>query len=99
KKLSIAEKNDLIKKDPAYGRIICRCEGVTEGEIRRAIRTNPPARDLDGVKLRTRTGMGRCQSGFCQPQVAEIIADELGISIDEVTKKGGSSHLLFGRTK
>ncbi|MBP5193895.1 MAG: NAD(P)/FAD-dependent oxidoreductase [Clostridia bacterium] len=99
KKLSIAEKNDLIKKDSAYGRIICRCESVTEGEIRRAIRTNPPARDLDGVKLRTRTGMGRCQSGFCQPQVAEIIADELGISIDEVTKKGGSSHLLFGRTK
>ena len=99
KKLSAQEKNEIIKEDPAYGRIVCRCEGVTEGEIRRAVRTNPPAKDLDGVKLRTRAGMGRCQSGFCQPQVAEIIAEELGISIEKVTKKGGSSHLLFGRTK
>lgn len=99
KDLSMEEKNALIQEDDTYGRVICRCEEVTEGEIRRALRENPPARDVDGIKRRTRSGMGRCQGGFCMPNVAEIIADELGISYDEVTKMGGNSKYTFGRIK
>ena len=99
KNLSIEEKNEMIKQDKRYGRIICRCEQITEGEIVRAVTENPPARDIDGVKRRTRAGMGRCQGGFCQPQVLEIIARERGISVQEVTKSGKNSYLLKGRTK
>ena len=89
----------MIKKEPAYGRMICRCEKVTEGEIRNAIRRNPPAKSVDGVKRRTRAGMGRCQGGFCQARVAEIIAEELNIPLEEVTKDGEGSELLVGKTK
>jgi glycerol-3-phosphate dehydrogenase len=89
----------LIEKDPRFGQIICRCETVTEGEIVQALHRNPPAHDLDGVKRRTRTGMGRCSGGFCTPQAVEIIARELGISPEQVTKCGGASRLLTGRTK
>ncbi|MBR2616281.1 MAG: NAD(P)/FAD-dependent oxidoreductase [Clostridia bacterium] len=64
REMSDEEKNAVIRSDPAYGRIVCRCEGISEGEIRAAIRQNPPARDLDGVKRRTRSGMGRCQGGL-----------------------------------
>lgn len=99
KELTAEEKNALIKKDPAYGRIICRCEQVSEGEIVRAIRENPPAKNIDAIKRRTRSGMGRCQGGFCQPQVAEILARELGIPLEEVTKSGKNSKLLEGVTK
>lgn len=93
------EQNALIRKDPAYGKVVCRCEKITEGEIVRAIRRNPPARDIDAVKRRARAGMGRCQGGFCQPHVAELIARELGIPLDEVTKKGPGSELLEGVSK
>lgn len=99
KQLSVEEKNALILREPAYGRIICRCEQITEGEIIRAVRENPPARDVDAVKRRTRSGMGRCQGGFCQPQVAEIIARERGIELVDVTKSGDGSNLLTGVTK
>ena len=99
KNLSMEEKNEIIKKDPSYGKIICRCEQVTEGEILRAIRENPPAKDIDGVKRRTRSGMGRCQGGFCQPYVAELIAKEKGVSLTKVTKNGKGSNLLTGVTK
>lgn len=99
KNLSMEEKNEIIKRDPAYGKIICRCEQVTEGEILRAIRENPPAKDIDGVKRRTRSGMGRCQGGFCQPYVAELIARERKIALEEVTKSGKGSQLLTGVTK
>ena len=99
KNLSMEEKNAIIKQDPAYGKIVCRCEQVTEGEIVRAIRENPPAKDIDGVKRRTRSGMGRCQGGFCQPYVAELIAREQGIALEEVTKKGKGSYLLTGVAK
>ncbi len=91
------EKDVFIKKNPAYGRIICRCESVSEGEIREAIRTNPPARDVDGVKRRTRSGMGRCQGGFCAPFVMKLISEEAGIPFDKVTKKGGASEMVEGR--
>ena len=96
---SVAEQNRMIVENRAYGRIICRCEGGSEGEIRDAIRTNPPARDLDGVKRRTRAQMGRCQGGFCMPYITEILSEELGVSYDSITKNGGSSKLMTGKTK
>ena len=96
---SIEEKNRIIKNDPTYGHIICRCETVTEGEILCAIRTEPRPRDLDGVKRRTRAQMGRCQGGFCSPYVVEILARELGIDYTEVTKFGGESYINIGKTK
>lgn len=99
KELSIEEKNDYIKRDPAYGKIVCRCEQVTEGEIVRAIKTNPPAKDIDAIKRRTRSGMGRCQGGFCQPHVAEILARELNIPFEEVTKCGKGSNLVTEECK
>ena len=97
--LSMEEKNEMIKRDPSYGKIVCRCEQVTEGEILRALRENPPARDIDGVKRRTRAGMGRCQGGFCQPYVAELIAKEGGMSLMNVTKNGKGGQILTGVTK
>ena len=99
KNLSVEEKNQLIKKDKRYGKIVCRCEEITEGEIVRAIHENPKATTVDAVKRRVRAGMGRCQGGFCQPHVAEILARELGVSIDEITKSGKNSKLLVGKTK
>ncbi len=96
---SIDEKNRIIKENPSFGRIVCRCEGVTEGEILDAIRTNPPARDLDGVKRRTRAQMGRCQGGFCGPYITELLSKELGIAYEDVTKFGGESRINVGKTK
>ncbi len=89
--LSLEERNELIKKEPAYGQIICRCESVSEGEILDAIRRPLGARSLDGVKRRTRAGMGRCQAGFCSPRVMEILHNELGIPMEKITKSGGKS--------
>lgn len=89
----------LIRENPAYGQIICRCEQVTEGEIIEAIRRPLGARSLDGVKRRTRAGMGRCQAGFCSPRVMEILARELGVSQAEITKCGGASRLIVGINK
>ncbi len=97
--MTTEEKNEYIRRFPAYGKIVCRCEQITEGEIVRAIHENPPARDLDGIKRRTRAGAGRCQGGFCQPQVAEILARERQMSLEQVTKKGKGATLLTGVTK
>ncbi len=97
--LSIEERNELIKKEPAYGQIICRCESVTEGEILDAIRRPLGARSLDGVKRRTRAGMGRCQAGFCSPRVMEILNRELGIPMEEIRKNDIGSNIVLERTK
>ena len=94
--LSAEEQQQAIQANPMHGRIICRCEVVTEAEIRAAIARPVGARTIDGVKRRTRAGMGRCQGGFCSPRVAEILAEELGIPMTEVTKDGGNSRLLVG---
>lgn len=96
---SVEEKNQIIRRDKAYGHVVCRCETVTEGEILAAIRTNPPARDLDGIKRRTRAQMGRCQGGFCMPYIAELLAGELGIPFGKVTKCGPGSEISIGPTK
>ena len=97
--LSLEERNQLVKENPAYGNMICRCEMITEGEIIDAVNRPLGAKSLDGVKRRTRAGMGRCQGGFCSPRVMEIIARERGIDITEVTKSGGKSKLIVGVNK
>lgn len=97
--LSVEEMNALIKENPAYGNIVCRCESITEGEILDAIHRPLGARSLDGVKRRTRAGMGRCQAGFCSPRTMEIIHRELGIPYEKITKSGGKSNIVLERTK
>jgi len=92
-----AERAEAIRRDPRYGRVICRCETITEAEIVEAVRRG--ARSLDSVKRRTRAGMGRCQGGFCSPRVMEIICRETGMPMLEVTKSGGGSKLLAGKVK
>ena len=93
------EQEEIIKEDPLYGTIVCRCETITEGEIIDAIKAPAGARDVDGVKRRTRAGMGRCQGGFCGPQIVEMLAKELGIAYEDVTKFGGNSVMNVGITK
>lgn len=97
--LSFEDRAELIKEKPAYGNIICRCESISEGEILDAIHRPLGARSLDGVKRRTRAGMGRCQAGFCSPRVMEILNRELGIPMEEITKSGGRSNIVLERTK
>lgn len=94
--LSFEERAELIKKNPAYGTIICRCEGISEGEILDAIHRTLGAKSMDGVKRRTRAGMGRCQAGFCTPRTVEILARELGIPVTEVCKNRPGSELIVG---
>ena len=97
--LTREERAELIRREPAYGNIICRCEMITEGEILDAVRRPLGARSLDGVKRRTRAGMGRCQSGFCSPRTMEILARELHESVADITKSGGKSRLVVGTNK
>lgn len=97
--LAKEERAELIRKEPAYGNIICRCEMITEGEILDAIRRPLGARSLDGVKRRTRAEMGRCQSGFCSPRTMEILARELHVNMSDITKSGGNSRLVVGVNK
>ncbi|MBN1684162.1 MAG: NAD(P)/FAD-dependent oxidoreductase [Gammaproteobacteria bacterium] len=93
------ELNELIQKHPEYGRIICRCETVSEGEIKDALSRSIPINTLDAVKRRTRAGMGRCQGGFCTPKILEIIYNELGIPVEKIEKKTAGSYIVVGRTK
>ena len=95
---SIEEKNEIIKNDPDYAHVICRCETVTAGEIIEAIRTNPRPTSIDGIKRRTRASMGRCQGGFCTPYMVELLAREMGVDVTEITKSGGESYVNVGRT-
>ncbi len=92
------EREALIKINPLYGKIVCKCEVVTEGEIVDSINRPVGAKDVDGVKLRTRAGMGKCQSGFCMEKVMEIIARERGVAFDEVQKCDGGK-IVFGKAK
>ena len=94
-RMTASEKQKEIAKNSLYGRVICRCETVTEGEIVDAIHEPVGARMVDGVKRRTRAGMGRCQGGFCGPRVTQIIARELGIPVEAVLKERQGSELYF----
>lgn len=99
RELSPGERAQHIARDPRYGRLVCRCEEVSEGEIVDAIRAPLPARTLDAVKRRTRAGMGRCQGGFCLPRVARILARELGRPLEEIEKDRAGSPLFVGPAK
>lgn len=94
-----AQKNKIISENPDFGTIICRCEGISKGEIIEALTVNPAASDIDGVKRRTRSGMGRCQGGFCSTAIVEIISSLKNIPYENVTKFGKNSYINFERTK
>lgn len=96
--LSFEEKQKVIKENPDYGVIICRCEEISKGEIIDAVHSPIPATTIDALKRRVRPGMGRCQGGFCSPLVTKIICDETGMTPDMVTKSGGNSQLVLGKT-
>ena len=98
-KMTEDELKQAIEENPDYGHVVCRCEVVSEAEIKEAIRRNPGAKDLDGVKRRVRAGMGRCQMGFCTPKIMEILSKELNIKMDDITKKGKDSFVVEGRIK
>ena len=93
------EREALIRRDPAFANVICRCELVTEGEILEAIHRPVGATTLDGVKRRTRAGMGRCQAGFCSPKTLEILSRELHVDPAQITKEGIGSEILTGKNK
>jgi|LSQX01.2.fsa_nt_gb glycerol-3-phosphate dehydrogenase len=93
--MSMEERAEAVEADPEYGKIVCRCEEVTEAEIRASIRCRAGATTLDGVKRRTRSGMGRCQGGFCTPGIIEILCEELNLKPEQVTKFGAGSGMLF----
>ena len=95
--LSKEERAELIRQNPSYGTIICRCEGASEGEIVDAITRTLGAKSLDGVKRRVRQGMGRCQAGFCTPRTMEILSRELGIPMEEICKNAPGSEMLTGQ--
>lgn len=99
KEMSDKERQKKIQENPLYGRVICRCETVTEGEIVDALHRPVVPVSIDGIKRRCNAGMGRCQGGFCGPRVQEIIARELGIDQERVLKDKEGSILLYGRTK
>lgn len=99
KDLSEEERDALIKRNPDYGKIICRCEGVSLGEIKQALHNPLNVHTVDGVKRRVRAGMGRCQGGFCMPLIVDIIADEFGMDVNEVTKDDVGSNIAVGVIK
>lgn len=99
KALSPEEKQAVIAENPLYGRVICRCETITEGEITAVLRSPVPPTTVNGVKRRVGAGMGRCQGGFCGPRVQEILARELGIPMENICLDEEGSYLLTGRTK
>ena len=97
--MSVSQRNRIIKENPAYGEIVCRCEEISKGEILDALNAPICVPTVDGIKKRVRPGMGRCQGGFCSPLVAQIIAEHQGIELEEVTKSGEKAFMLFGKTK
>jgi len=97
--LGLKEQDELIRANPLYGHIVCRCENVSEAEIVRALHGGIPASSLDGVKRRTRAGQGRCQGGFCTPRIVDIANREMSIGKEHVLKSEGKSYVLSGRTK
>ena len=99
KDLPVAERAALIQKDPVYGQIVCRCEEVSYGEIRDAIHGILGAKTLDGVKRRTRAGMGRCQAGFCSPRVMDLLSQELGLDLTAIRKSGKEAQIVLEKTR
>jgi len=98
-KMTREERNKMIKNNPDYGHIICRCEHISKGEIIDAINSPIPIRTLDAIKRRTRAQMGRCQGGFCTPLVMDIIKEQTNLKLNEISKKGKTSYILYKPTK
>ncbi len=98
KNLPLEEKQKLIKKNPDYGVVVCRCEGITKAEVIKAVNSILPATTLDGIKWRTRCGMGRCQGGFCTPYILQILSQQK-IDVLNLTKKGGASYIVVSKTR
>ena len=98
-KMSDKERNELIKKDPRFGRIVCRCEHVSEGEVVDIINRNAGARTIKGVKKRCRPGFGKCQGGFCEPLIMQILARELNIDPMDVKYDSNEAYILDSETK
>ena len=92
-------QDELIKENPLYGNVICRCETITEAEILQAIHRPLGAKSVDAVKRRVRAGMGRCQAGFCGPKVLEILARELGVEPTQINKNNDGSYMVTGKTR
>ncbi len=99
KELSDEDRNKLIKENPNYGEIVCRCEEVSKGEMLDCLHSVIPVHTIDSIKKRCRPGMGRCQGSFCMPLVAKIIADDLHINLEDVVYKTQDSKIAFGKTK
>ena len=97
--LSNEERNILVNKDKRFGNIICRCEKISEGEIVDTIHRNCGATTIRGVKKRVRPGFGKCQGGFCEPLVLDILHRELNIPIENIKYSSKNSHILIGRVK
>lgn len=97
RELDLVEIDRIIKENPDFGEIVCRCENVSVYEVKEAIRRG--ATTLDGIKYRARCGMGRCQGGFCTPKVLKILKEELNLPLKKITKKGGGSYLVYKETK
>lgn len=99
RKLSAEQQDALIKQNPLYGHVVCRCETITEAEIVNAIHSPIPATTLDAIKRRTRSGMGRCQSGFCSPKILNILSRELDKDVTEITQKGNGSYIIYSKSR
>lgn len=97
--MTAEQREEALRRDPRFGRVICRCESITEGDILQAMRDPVPPVSIDGVKRRCRAGMGRCQGGFCGPRVHEILSRETGIPMERIPQDGSGSWLLTGKTK
>jgi len=95
----VEEKKELIKKNPSFGEIICRCETITKGELLNAINNPLGVKTMDGIKRRCRAGMGRCQGGFCTPRTIKILRKEYGIKEKDILKNENNSNLFFGKIK
>jgi glycerol-3-phosphate dehydrogenase len=96
RELPLEERDRLIRENPAYGEIVCRCEEISRGEIEDALRSPLPVYTVDAVKRRVRPGMGRCQGSFCLPAVMGIIAQEAGLPLDQVVKHRNDARIVFG---
>jgi len=99
KNMLLKDRDELIKENPSYGRIVCRCEEISEGEIRDALKSPISVTTVDGLKRRVRVTAGRCHGGFCTPRILEIMAEENNSEISSLTKKGKGSEIIFGDTK
>ena len=98
-RMSNEEINELIVQDRRFGKIVCRCESISEGEIIDVLHRSIPVRSIDGIKRRARVTSGRCQGGFCTPRVMEIMTRELDLDMLEITKNNKGSNILTGITK